>query len=120
MIKLTRKLHKIDAKNQPLGRLASKIAVILLGKNRVDYLPYLDRGDIVQIENIKEIKLSGKKESQKKYYSYSGYPGGLKTKKISDMPPAKILQKAVKDMLPPTKRRTNLLKRIIFSKSENA
>lgn len=114
MIKIERKLHKIDAENKVIGRLATQIALILRGKNKVEYLPHIDMGDLVQIINIAKIKFSGKKIEQKKYYKYSGYPGGLKTKKMSDLKPADILKRAVRDMLPPTKHRVNMLKRLII------
>lgn len=118
MIKITRKLHKINAEGKSVGRLATQIALILRGKNKTEYLPHLDMGDMVQIINIKKIKLTGKKIEQKKYYKYSGYPGGLKTKKIQEVlekNPSDVLKKAVRDMLPPTKHRTNMLKRLIIN-----
>lgn len=114
MIKTQRKIHKIDATGLAAGRLASQIALILRGKNKVEYLPHLDMGDMVQVININSLKFSGKKIEQKKYYKYSGYPGGLKTKKIADLKPADILKRAVRDMLPPTKHRVNMLKRLII------
>jgi large subunit ribosomal protein L13 len=117
MIKMARKLHKIDAQGQSAGRLASRIALILRGKNKVEYLPHLDIGDLVQVTNIDKLKFSGKKIGQKKYHSYSGYPGGLKTKKMADLSAAQILKKAVKQMLPPNKHRVNLLKRLIITAS---
>lgn len=112
-----RKVHKIDAKNQILGRLASQIALILRGKNKVEYQPNVDGGDIVEVINVAKIKLSGKKIEQKKYYSYSGYPGGLKTTKISDVMdknPALVLKRAVTQMLPENKLRKNMIKRLII------
>ncbi|MDP2708467.1 MAG: 50S ribosomal protein L13 [bacterium] len=115
MVKIERKLHKIDAEGKSAGRLASQIALILRGKNKPEYLPHIDGGDIVQVANIDKLKFTGKKIEQKKYYSYSGYPGGLKTKKIADLTPARILAKAVRDMLPPTKHRVNMLKRLIIN-----
>jgi len=115
MIKIERKLHKIDAKDKSIGRLATQIALILRGKNKAEYLPHLDMGDIVQVVNIDKIKFTGKKIEQKKYYKYSGYPGGLKTKKIIDLKPADVLKRAVRDMLPPTKHRVNMLKRLIIN-----
>jgi large subunit ribosomal protein L13 len=115
MIKFDRKLHKIDATGKAAGRLATQIALILRGKNKTDYQPHIDMGDIVHVSNIDKLKFSGKKIEQKKYYSYSGYPGGLKTKKISEIKPAEVLKKAVRDMLPPTKHRVNMLKRLIIN-----
>ncbi len=115
MVKIERKLHKIDAEGKVAGRLATQIALILRGKNKPEYLPHLDMGDMVEVKNIDKLKFSGKKMEQKKYYSYSGYPGGLKTKKIIDVKPAEVLKKAVRDMLPPTKHRVNMLKRLIIN-----
>ena len=115
MIKIERKLHQIDAQGQSVGRLASRIALILRGKNKVEYLPHLDMGDMVQITNIDKLKFSGKKMEQKRYHSYSGYPGGLKTTKIENMPMPQILKKAVKEMLPKTKHRINMMKRLIIN-----
>ncbi|MFH0955861.1 MAG: 50S ribosomal protein L13 [Candidatus Falkowbacteria bacterium] len=115
MNKIERKLYKIDAEGKAAGRLATQIALILRGKNRVEYLPHLDMGGIVQVINIDKLKFSGKKIEQKKYYKYSGYPSGLKTKKIIDLKPADILKRAVRDMLPPTKHRVNMLKRLIIN-----
>lgn len=114
MIKIERKLHKIDARGKAVGRLASQIALILRGKNKAEYLPQLDLGDIVEVFNLEKLKFSGKKTDQKKYYSYSGYPGGLKTKQMADLSAGQILKKAVKDMLPPNKHRVSLLRRLLI------
>ncbi|OGF24081.1 50S ribosomal protein L13 [Candidatus Falkowbacteria bacterium RIFCSPLOWO2_12_FULL_45_13] len=117
-MKIERKLNKIDARGQAIGRLASRVALILRGKNKVEYLPYLDIGDIVEVSNIDQLKFSGKKMEQKKYHSYSGYPGGLKTKKMKNLSAAQILKKAVKDMLPKNSHRVNMLKRLIIISSK--
>ena len=116
-VKTERKLHKIDATNQSVGRLASQIAVILHGKNKPAYQPHLDLGDIVEVANIKKLKFTGKKMEQKKYYHYSGYQSGLKTAKMSDIfktNPGEILKRAVKQMLPPTRLRQQILRRLII------
>jgi len=112
-----RKLHKIDANGKILGRLASRIALILRGKTKPDFTPNLDLGDIVEVTNIKLLKFSGKKIEQKKYYKYSGYPSGLKTTKLKTLlnnNPKEILRHAVKQMLPDNKLRNGLLKRLII------
>jgi len=114
-MKIERKIHKIDAEDKSAGRLATQIALILRGKNKAEYQPHIDMGDIVQVININKLKSTGKKLEQKKYYKYSGYPGGLKTKKIADLKPADILERAVRDMLPPTSHRVNMLKRLIIN-----
>jgi len=115
--KVERKLHKFDATGKAVGRLASEIAIILRGKNKPEYQPHIDMGDIVEVSNIKELKFTGKKLEQKKYFSYSGYPGGLKEKKMKDLAetnPADILKRAVREMLPPTRLRTGMMKRLII------
>jgi large subunit ribosomal protein L13 len=117
MKKIDRKLIKLDAADISIGRLASKIALILRGKNKPDFNPSIDNGDIVEISNIGNIKITGKKMEQKKYYHYSGYQSGLKTKKMSDVfkrDPGEVLRRAVRDMLPPTRLRNNMLKRLII------
>ena len=117
MKKIERKLHKIDATNKAVGRLASQIAIILRGKNNPEYKPNIDCGDIVEVKHINKLKFSGKKLAQKKYYRYSGYQGGLKTIKMSEMfvnNTPEILRRAVREMLPPNKLRKNMLKRLII------
>jgi len=111
---MDRKLHKIDAAGQSVGRIATQIALILRGKNKTEYQPHMDCGDIVEVANIEMVKLTGKKEDQKKYHSYSGYPGGLKTRSVSDLGKKEVLKEAVRDMLPPVKFRTDMLKRLII------
>lgn len=110
-----RNTHQIDATGKSAGRIASQIALLLRGKNKVEYQPQLDLGDIVRVINADKLKFTGKKFQQKKYHSYSGYPGGLKTKKIINLTPAQIITKAVRDMLPPTKHRVSMLKRLIIN-----
>ncbi len=117
MKKIERKLHKIDATNESAGRLASRIAIILRGKNKPEYEPHLDMGDIVEVSNVDKLKFTGKKLDQKKYYHYSGYQGGMKETKMKNLftsKPSEILKKAVKDMLPATKLRNNMLKRLLI------
>ncbi len=114
---IKRNLHKIDAADQVAGRLATKIATFLRGKNKPEYEPYLDNGDIVEVVNVNKMKFTGKKLDQKKYFRYSGYPGGLKETKMSDLAennPGDILKRAVRDMLPPTKLRDGMMKRLII------
>ncbi|MBU0637169.1 MAG: 50S ribosomal protein L13 [Patescibacteria group bacterium] len=115
--KINRKLHKLDATDQATGRLASKIALILRGKNKPEYQPNLDLGDIVEVVNIKQLKFTGKKLEQKMHIRYSGYQGGIKKTKISDLlknNPGEILRHAVREMLPPTRLRNNIMKRLII------
>ena len=102
---INRQWHLIDAKNEILGRLSSKVATYLAGKNKVYYVPYLDTGDFVVVINAEKIRLSGKKETQKKYWRHSGYPGGLYSKTASQLrkqKPELLVKSAVVGMLPKT------------------
>ena len=111
----------LDAKNEILGRMASKVAMILMGKNKVNYLPYKVNGDNIIIINSSKIKVTGKKLKQKIYYKHSGYPGGLKMTCLKDMMnknPNYIIRHAVKGMLPKNKLQKILLKNLrIYSTS---
>jgi large subunit ribosomal protein L13 len=114
---IERKLHKIDAEGKVLGRIATQIALFLRGKNKTDFQPHIDGGDIVEVSNIDKLKFSGKKMEQKTYYSYSGYPGGMKERKMKDVyakNPGEVLKKAVREMLPPVRFRNDMLKRLII------
>ncbi len=105
----------IDAKNEILGRLASKISIILMGKNKSTYLPNKVNGDYVIVINSKEIKFTGNKLENKLYYKHSGRPGSLKVKNLKTMlntNPNYILKNAVKGMLPKNKLSKILLKRL--------
>jgi len=82
---IRRNWHLVDAQGQVLGRLASKITPLLLGKNKPYFTRNLDCGDHVVVVNARHILVTGKKEKQKKYYSYSGYPGGLKQRTFSQL-----------------------------------
>ena len=92
-----------DAENKALGRLASKVAQILKGKHKPTYTPHMDMGDFVVVVNAEKIRVSGKKEMQKTYFSHSGYPGGTKEVDLYTMRrrhPERVIQNAVKGMLP--------------------
>ena len=98
-------LH-VDAADKVLGRLAVKIATILMGKHKPTYTPHLDTGDFVVVINAEKIVLTGKKWTQKKYKHYSGYPGGLKevpAEEVLKRKPTQLLRLAVRRMLPKTK-----------------
>ena len=95
-----------DADGQVLGRFASKVAQILRGKHKINFTPHMDMGDFVIIVNAEKIKVTGSKYENKKYYSHSLYPGGLKTKtfkELVDKNPERIIEEAVKGMLPKNK-----------------
>lgn len=114
---IKRNVCKIDAENKTVGRLASRIAVILRGKNKPEFEPRVDSGDIVEVINVNKLKFTGKKLEQKKYFKYSGYPGGMKEIKMSELNknnPALIIRRAVKQMLPDNTLREGMLKRLII------
>ena len=93
----------IDAKDQVLGRLASRIALVLRGKHKPTFTPFLDTGDFVVVINAEHIAVTGQKLSQKIYQRYSGYPGGRKTRILGDVlerHPDRVLRQAVKGMMP--------------------
>ncbi len=107
--------HLLDATDETLGRLASRIAGILSGKQRPDYSPNLDLGDFVVVVNVERIAVTGRKREQKKYYRHSGYPGGLREKPLQamlDEHPDRVLQLAVKGMLPRNKIGRRALQRL--------
>ena len=95
--------YVVDAKDQRLGRLASEIAMILRGKNKPTFTPHLDTGDFVIVVNAEKVTVTGKKRTQKLYRRHSGRPGGMKTEtfaKLQDRLPERIIETAVKGMLP--------------------
>jgi large subunit ribosomal protein L13 len=97
--------YVVDATNQRLGRLATEIAMILRGKNKPHYTPHMDTGDFVIVVNAEKLVVTGKKRSQKIYRRHSGRPGGMKTEtfaKLQQRIPERILEQAVKGMLPKT------------------
>ena len=114
--------HLVDAEDKVLGRLAVKIATILSGKNKAQYSPNADLGDFVVVVNAEKVKVTGNKFSQKNYYHHTGYPGGLKTKsfeKMQEDSPEKIIEKAVKGMLPKNKLGREISKHIRIYKDTN-
>jgi large subunit ribosomal protein L13 len=107
----------IDASGQIVGRLATKIATILMGKHKPDYEPHIDSGDKVQVLNVSEVRFTGKKLSVKEYKHHSMHPGGLKIKLAKDVlkeDPKEIILHAVAKMLPKNKTRDARLKRVSF------
>jgi len=96
----------VDADGQILGRMASKIAMILMGKTKPTYTPHVDTGDYVIVVNAEKIVVTGNKADTKEYQYYTGYPGGQKAKSYSDMletQPEKVISEAVRRMLPKNK-----------------
>ena len=103
---IDRAWHVIDANGATLGRIASKAAMLLMGKHKPSYTPYIDTGDHVVVVNASKVLLTGKKEEQKMYRWHSGYPGGLKevqARKMRATRPAQMLEHAISGILPKSK-----------------
>ena len=95
--------YEIDATNAVVGRLATVISKIIRGKNKATYTPHMNSGDFVVVKNIEQIRFTGKKFQNKKYYKHTGHPGGIKEttpEKLKEKKPGEILRLAVKRMLP--------------------
>lgn len=106
--------YVVDAESQRLGRLATRIAMILRGKNKAIYSPHMDTGDFVIVVNAEKVDVTGRKRSQKLYRRHSGRPGGMKVETFDQLQsriPERIIEKAVKGMLP-----KNALGRQLFRK----
>jgi large subunit ribosomal protein L13 len=100
---VAREWYVVDADGQTLGRLATRIADALRGKNKPQYTPHVDTGDFVVVVNAEKVAVTGKKLDEKRYYRHSGYPGGLRSRTLReqlDRRPEEVLRKAVKGMLP--------------------
>ena len=103
---IERQWHVIDAEGAVLGRIASKVAMLLMGKTKPTYTPFLDTGDHVIVINAQKVRLTGRKEEQKIYRRHTGYPGGLvevQARKMRATRPAKMIEEAIAGMLPKTK-----------------
>jgi large subunit ribosomal protein L13 len=103
---INRKWHVVDAEGVVLGKLASKAAMLLMGKHKPTYTPFLDTGDHVVVINASKVRLSGRKEEQKVYRHFTGYPGGLVemgVQRVKATRPARMVEDAIFGMLPKTK-----------------
>ncbi|MFA5932787.1 MAG: 50S ribosomal protein L13 [Microgenomates group bacterium] len=112
---IKREWHLIDAKGKILGRLSTEIATILMGKNKPNFVSYLDNGDYVVVINAKQVKVTGAKETQKVYTRHSGYPGGLRQEtlaKLRERKPEEIIRHAVKGMIPKTKLGADMIAKL--------
>ncbi|MEE8605921.1 MAG: 50S ribosomal protein L13 [Candidatus Aminicenantaceae bacterium] len=112
---IIKKWWLVDAENRVLGRLATEIAILLRGKRKPEFVNFLDSGDFVIVINAERIKLTGKKIEQKKYYSHSGYPGGIKEKTMKELmetKPEEIIKKAVWGMIPKNKLGREVYKKL--------
>ena len=109
--------YTLDATNQSLGRLSSKIAVLLRGKNQSSYQPNITPNVEVSVKNLAKTKFTGKKFDNKEYYHYSGYHSGIKTRSLSELwakKPGEVLRKMVYNMLPKNKTRDKIIKNLKF------
>ena len=102
----------VDATDCPLGRLASEVAVLLRGKSKAEFTPHVDTGDFVIVINAKQIQLTGRKWTDKRYYSHSGFFGALKEKKAKELSGIQLINTAVSGMLPKNKMRRKLMKKL--------
>lgn len=116
----TRKWHFLDASDQVLGRLSTKIAVLLMGKHKRDFAPNVDCGDFVVVTNTDKVRITGNKAEDKFYFRHSGYANGAKTipyKRQMEQDSTKVLELAVKRMLDDNKMRAPRLKRLRIFKA---
>ena len=112
---IERKWYVVDAQDKILGRLASTIAVRLMGKDKPIWSPHVDTGDFVVVINAEKIRVTGKKLAEKMYYRHSGYPGGLRKETLSSLmqkSPETVIRHAVKGMLPHNKLGARILKKL--------
>ena len=119
---IVRNWYLVDASDKTLGRLASNIAQILRGKNKVNFTPHMDMSDFIIVINAEKVILTGNKEDSKEYWRHTGYPGGQKTvsyKQMLDNHPDRVINNAVKGMLPHNKLGRKLLKHLKVYKGEN-
>ena len=119
---IERNWYVIDAEGKPLGRVASKAAVVLRGKHKPTYTPHIDCGDYVIIVNASKVLLTGNKMEDKKYYNHSQYPGGLRIRTAKEMVeryPEEMVEKAVKGMLPHNRLGRAMYKKLFVYAGEN-
>ena len=120
---IKREWHLIDAEDKVLGRVATQIARLLMGKHKPIYSRHLDTGDYVVVINAAKVQVTGKKEKDKIYYRHTGYPGGLKSinyEKMMEKHPTRALEYAVKGMLPHTKLGAQMIKKLkIYAGAEH-
>ena len=118
---IKRNWHLIDASDQYVGRLATRVARILMGKHKADFTPHIDAGDFVVITNTDKLKISGDKANQKMYFHFSGYPGGLSKTSYKDLfkrDSGEVLRRAVMGMMSRNKLRDQKIKRLKLFKNE--
>lgn len=119
---IDRKYHLFDAQGKVLGRLATGIARILMGKHKTDYAPHIDGGDFVVVANTDGLTVTGNKSKQKIYHRFSGYPSGITSITLGDQmkkDSRKVLWQAVYNMLPKNSLRDRMLKRLLIHKDSD-
>ena len=112
---IKREWHTIDASGKVLGRLATQVASLLMGKHKTIFVPNLDTGDFVVVINADKVRVTGNKAKQKVYYRHSGYPGGLKSinlEKMMQTYPTRVIEHAVKGMLPHNRLGAKMFKKL--------
>ena len=112
-----RKWYVVDAEGETVGRLSTKIAAVLMGKTKPSFTPHVDTGDYVIVTNADKVRFTGNKIDQKEYLSYSLYPGGQKrvtAKVMMEKKPTKVLEKAVRGMIPKTKLGNAMIKKLFL------
>ncbi len=112
---IKRNWYIVDAKDQTLGRIATKIAVKLRGKDKPQFAPHVDCGDFVVVINAEKIKVTGNKLDTKMYYRHSGFPSGLKKQPLKDLlekKPTEALKRAIRGMIPPNKLRKEIMSKL--------
>ncbi len=112
---IVRKWYVVDAQDKTLGRLASQVARVLMGKHKPIFSPNMDTGDFVVIVNAEKIRVTGRKLTDKMYYHHSGYPGGIKSASLEQMlerHPDRVLRLAIKNMLPHNKLGRNMIRKL--------
>lgn len=113
---VTRKWHVVDAKGRVLGQVATEVATMIIGRHKPTFTPHVDAGDFVIVINAREVAVTGNKVEKKKYFMYSGFPGGLRVQTFRDIitgkQPERIIRDAVYNMLPKNKLRTDRMNRL--------
>lgn len=121
---ITRRWILVDASEAPVGRIATQIATYLTGKYKPSYTPHMDGGDYVVVINAKDAIFTGEKETDKKYYRHSGFPGGIRdasVKEVREKFPERLIEAAVRGMLPKNKLQAERMKRLkVFPGAEHA
>jgi len=114
--------HVIDASGKTLGRLASQVATLLMGKHKPIYTPNLNTGDFVVVVNAAKVRVTGKKAGQKIYYRHTGYPGGIRSttfERMMETHPTRVIEYAVQGMLPKNRLGRSMLRRLKVYPGEN-